>query len=135
MRRLFIVSLLLFYGGCRHGDGLERAAVSGHVTLDGVRLVEGCIAFYPCGNNKGPVAGGVIQAGNYSLNVHQGPAVGANRVEVHATRKTGRRVSSWGGAMIDEEVESIPGRYNTNSTLVVEVKTGKNAFDCELTSK
>lgn len=136
VRRLLIVGLLLFCAGCKRGAGVQRAAVGGDVTLDGVSVVEGSIAFYPCGETNGPVAGGVIQAGHYYLKGHQGPAVGANRVEVSSRKKTGRTLPTGEvGVRIDEEMESIPERYNTNSTLVVEIKPGKNLFSCELTSK
>lgn len=135
MRRLFLAGLLLLAGGCRQGDGIQRAAVGGTVTLDGVSVAEGSIAFYPCGDTRGPVAGGVIRDGAYHLNTRQGPAVGANRVEVHARKKTGRQIPSREiGIMMDEETEAIPGRYNTDSTLLAAIKPGNNVCRWELTS-
>ena len=138
MQRILIIGLLLCCWGCGNRDGLQRAAVGGKVTLDGVAITEGTIAFYPSGNTKGPAAGGPIKDGQYSISVDKGPVIGSNRVEIHASKKTGRKVQapmSDPGTMSDETVEAIPDRYNVKSTLVAEIKSGKNIFDCELTSR
>jgi len=60
------------------------------VTLDGQPVETGSIAFRPKGQTKGPSAGGTIQDGAYSIDRAQGPVVGTMRVEINATRKTGR---------------------------------------------
>ena len=138
MQRLLIVGLLLCCCGCGRSEGLQRAAVDGKVTLDGVAISVGTIAFYPTEGLKGPATGGAIKDGQYSIAAGKGPIVGRNRVEIHASKKTGRKVQapmSDPGVMTDEIIEAIPDRYNTKSNLVAEIKSGKNVFDCKLSSK
>ena len=87
---------------------------------------------------KGTEAGGTIEKGNYQLSSKTGPTVGWNRVEIRAVRKTGKKVPKpfpAHGEMIDEQVEAIPPRFNSHSTLKVEVKPGDNTANFELESK
>ncbi len=138
MQRLIIIGLLLCCCGCGKSDGVKRGAVSGIVTLDGVEIAEGSIAFYPSGNTKGPASGGLVKGGRYSIAIDKGPVIGSNRVEIHASKRTGRKVQapmSDPGVMTDERIEAIPGRYNTKSSLVAEIESDENVFNCELISK
>lgn len=138
MQRFVLVGLLLGCCGCGQSDGISRATVGGKVTLDGVAITEGTIVFAPSGNTKGPVAGGAIENGLYAIDAAKGPVVGTNRVELRASKKTGRKVQmpmAQPGVTTDEVVEAFPDRYNVQSTLVTEIKSGKNVVDYELTSK
>jgi hypothetical protein len=116
-------------------DGLPRGAVSGKITLNGVALAEGSIVFVPCGDTKGPTTGATIRDGHYSISAEKGPAVGRNRVEISASKRTGRKVRSRDGTMVDESIESVPDRYNIQSTLATEIRSGRNVFDCQLESQ
>jgi len=121
--------------GCGKGDGLNRASVEGKVTLDGTAVEQGSIAFLPTGDTKGPTAGGTIEKGRYSIPAAQGPAVGRYRVEIHAPRKTGKKIQAPmapAGTMADEVVDAAPAQYNSKSTLEKEVKSGRNEFDFDL---
>ena len=63
--------------------------------------------FYPTGDTKGPTTGGNIEDGQYSIAVPKGPIVGRTRVEIRATRKTGRKVETpmaAQGVMVDEMI-------------------------------
>jgi len=126
-------------GGCGTAQGPERAAVEGEVTLDGNPIEQGSIAFHPAGKTQGMVAGGPITGGRYSISAAEGPAVGQNRVEIHASKKTGRKIPDpYGGPgqTMDETVEAVPQQYNTRSTLVRQVEPGKkNTLDFELTTR
>jgi hypothetical protein len=138
MRHLFVVFLLVCCWGCGKSDGLDRAAVAGKVTLDGVPVATGTIVFYPTSDTKGPTTGGNIEEGKYSIAVAKGPIVGRNRVEIRATKKTGRKVQSpmaQPGVMTDEIVESVPDRYNSNSTLEQEIQQGDNILDFNLSAR
>jgi hypothetical protein len=124
--------------GCSKPAGPQRGAVEGKVTLDGTEVSEGSIAFYPVGNTKGPSAGGPVRGGRYSIRAEQGPVVGRNRVEIHASRKTGRKVQapmSDPGVMTDEIAEAVPARYNTQSTQEIDVQPGSNVQDFAMASK
>ncbi|MDY0170811.1 MAG: hypothetical protein RBS80_29990 [Thermoguttaceae bacterium] len=137
MQRLIIVGLVIGCCGCDSHHGVRRAAVRGKVTLDGEAIREGSIAFYPSGDAKGPVAGGTVENGRYSIPGDSGPVIGSNRVEIHAWRKTGRKVQmerAEPGTLIEEMVDVVPQRYFT-SPLMAEIRSGKNTFDFELTSR
>ena len=125
----------LFSAGCGGSGGPQRAAVSGNVTLDGSPIPEGSINFYPTGASKGPSAGGEIHDGTYALAARQGPVVGACRVEIRATRKTGQK-TSFGTKVADVVHQYVPAKYNTQSELTAEVAAdGPNQFDFSLSSR
>ncbi len=103
----------------------------------GLGLEQGSIAFKPIGANSAFATGGPIQNGRYALAADRGPAVGDNRVESRATRKTGKQVQAPlgdPGRTTDEIVEAVPARYNQQSTLERSVPSGENQFDFELTT-
>ena len=141
MTKTFVVaSLLLLCWGCGGNDGPPRSTVKGRITLDGVDIPEGTITFFPASGTKGPTAGTSIAAGRYSLTSERGPLAGRYRVEIHGSRKTGRQVPAPGPvvnpkALVDEIVETVPKRYNLQSTLEADVKPGRNDLDFTLTAK
>jgi hypothetical protein len=129
--------------GCGTGDGLNRASVSGKVTVNGTPVEKGNISFMPAKGTKGPSVGGEIKNGTFQIPAARGPVAGNYTVQLNAPQKTGRKtklapgVSVPGlapGAEIDEVLD-LPAQYNTKSTLQKEVKAGKNDFDFELTTK
>lgn len=81
----------------------------------------------------GPVAGGSIRNGQYSLSPEQGPALGKNKVLINAAKKTGKTVKSVeSGKETEETVELVPEKYNSKTELEVEIKKGANAHDFDL---
>ena len=138
LRLLSFAALVALCAGCGKSDGVDRASVEGKVTLDGVAIEDGSIAFIPAGGNKGPTAGGVIRDGRYSIAGAHGPVLGRHRVEIHASRKTGKKIQTpmaSPGTMMDETVEAVPDRYNAASTLEREITKGRNTLDFELTKE
>ena len=121
--------------GC--GGGSQRQAVEGLVTLDDIPLAKGSISFQPQSGSPGPSAGAEIVDGRFAIPYAQGPFVGKFRVEITASRPSGRKVADrFSGQPIDEYVQYLPTKYNTQSKLTVEVKTdGVNHFDFPLVSK
>ena len=133
--RLPLLALIgcCFAFGCNsQDDGPQRAAVSGTVTIDGEPVETGAVEFVPTEGTTGPVAGAVIENGKYSAPKKLGPVVGTNRVKINGTRKTGKTVKTQMGSIVDERVPVVPEQYNAQSTLVREVKPGKNVFDFPL---
>ena len=124
---LLSATCLLLAAGC---GGASRGAVNGKVTLDGKPVDGGMISFIPETAEQGKPAWTDIVAGEYSLDVSRGPAVGPNRVEIRWLRKTGRK--SPYDPHLDEMREAVPDRYNSDSELRVEVKSGANQFDFKL---
>jgi hypothetical protein len=103
------------------------------VTYDGQPVQEGSISFEST-DGKGSVTGGVITAGKYDVPGAVGTTPGEKIVRITAVRKTGRRIPSGeGSGLVDEIVPYIPSRYNTESTLRVQVTSGKvNTHDFHL---
>jgi hypothetical protein len=123
--------------GCDRGDA-SRGAVSGRVTLDGQPIAQGSILFTPLDGTQGAAVGGEIKDGLYRLAGAAGPAIGKNRVEVHAVRKTGKLIPKGlggTGKMIEQQVEGVSARFNIDSKLQVEITPGENTADFEVTSK
>jgi hypothetical protein len=118
--------------------GPHRAAVSGHVTLDGQPISQGVIQFLPTQGTTGPEAGGVITDGQYDIPQQRGPVVGKARVELRASKKTGRKIqdpTGRPGTLTDEYKEMLPPDFNTNSSLVREIKDDVNKLDFDIRTK
>jgi hypothetical protein len=124
--------LALCLAGCRSDP---RAGISGQVLVDGQPLEVGSILFQPTEGTQSPNAGSSIVDGEYEVPRPKGPMAGKYRVEIHAFRKTGRKIAISNGALIDEEKEWIPARYNSQTTLLKTVQAGDNVLNFELTSK
>ena len=128
--------VLIALSGCVDSG---RGAVSGKVTLVDQPVDGGTISFIPVAGTEGLPVSGEIIAGQYSLSAGDGAAVGDNRVEIRWARKTGKKFPASApalpGQMIEQTVEAIPVRYNTQSTLKVTVQQGENTFDFALDSK
>jgi len=138
------VSILLlfttFHFGCGGGDGLDRQSVSGAVSLDGAPLKEGQIQFFPAANAAEAIAtGGKITDGKFSIPQADGPIPGTYTVQI--TASGGEQAKPEGndgmpGTGPKHDKELIPAKYNVQSTLKAEVKSGAdNTFDFPLVSK
>jgi hypothetical protein len=129
--------VLLLLSGCGRGPA-NRGAIGGAVKLDGKLLEQGSILFTPIEGTHGSVAGGKIENGRYEFSAKLGPAIGRNRVEIRAMRKTGKMVpKAFGrpGEMVPEQVEAIPPRFNSESKLTVDIKPGDNTADFDVSSR
>ncbi len=126
---------LLLLAGC--GRSSDRQALEGTVTLDGAPLAEGSITLRPLPGTRGPTAGGKISDGKFSVSPEGGTFVGTFRVEITASRKTGRKVKDPRfGREVDEVEQYIPRRYNHQSELTAEVTAeGPNQFKFALTTR
>jgi hypothetical protein len=118
--------------------GPQRAAVSGHVTLDGQPINEGVIQFLPVEGTVGPETGAVITNGQYDIPHERGPIVGKSRIELRASKKTGGKIqdpTGRPGVLTDEYKEMFPPSSNTNSSLVREIKDEPNKLDFDIRTK
>jgi hypothetical protein len=113
------------------GCGTKRPVVEGSVTLDGMPIAAGAIRLVPA-DGKGPTAGGGITAGRYRVETTEGP----KKVWINFAQKDGTQVldpeAMGSGRMIDRYVESVPGRYNTETELEITLKPGLNTHDFRL---
>ncbi len=138
---LLFAGITLFIAiGCSGSDELEftLSQVQGTVKYKGKPLESGKIRFIPDGEVvNGQVAGKAVFAdikdGKYSLSTEQGATVGKNRVEIKSYRGSGRKVVASGTGNKEEEiVQFIPERYNSQSTLSIDIKEGDNVHDFDL---
>jgi len=145
--------LLATAGGCGGGDPLPREPLSGTVSLDGRPLAKGTIRFLPVDQgNASTSTEATISSGAFEVPSHVGLLPGAYQVTISAVEEAkgpapakvrrGRGYDPVGGTGVEESNpdvrmrETLPAKYNTNSTLKAEVtKGGKNVFDFPLTSR
>lgn len=133
MRPFVIVSWVIALAGC--SGEVKTAPVSGTVRIDGVAVEKGAIQFIPIDGNSGPSAGEVIANGQYKISAERGAAIGRNRVELRAFKKSGREMQDATkptGSVSAEWVPAIPPQYNTDSTLVRDIKPGDNRIDFDI---
>ena len=103
-------------------------------------LYQPSIAFLPIAVPRGNTVGGSISAGAYLIPAAQGPLPGKYRVEIKATRKTGKQIKTDmhpdGDSLVDQIEQFVPPRYNTQSTLAADVREGVNeGVNFKLTTK
>ena len=119
------------------GEALNRQAVSGTVTLDGVPLEQGTIEFLPRG--QGRVASGtVIKRGRYEIGRQRGLPPGSYTVRISSP--VGGPSGPPGSQKPPKDApirrERIPSRYGAQSQLRVEVQEGSpSMFDFDLKSE
>lgn len=124
--------------GCGSKNLRGRLAINGRVTLDGVALDRGAIAFGTM-EPDGVSSGAVIQDGVYSISELKGLPPGKylvriNSVALPANVKTNATVSA-PGPSFEVGAERIAPAYNAKSTTVIEVLQGqKNTFDFQVKS-
>ncbi len=127
--------LLVLASGC--GGSADRQALQGTVTLDNQPLEQGAIRFIPTTGTAGPSAGCEIKAGKFDVQADKGVLPGSFRVEITASRKTGRKTRDRvSGEMTDMFAQYLPPQYNRNSTLTADVKGGgDNSYEFALNSR
>jgi hypothetical protein len=129
---LAAVQLVGLSGCSGQGDRPPLGRVSGTVTLGGQPLTDAEVTFAP--ESGRPSAGRTDSSGRYELSYvmrTKGAKVGKHRVFIGwppdddddgAARKTADR-------------PKIPARYNRQSELTADVKSGSNTYDFKLESK
>ena len=127
-KTLIVAALALAATGCGSGDGLHK--VTGKASYDGQPISEGRIIFRNTGGDH-KAHSGAITNGQYEVMCEPG----AMRVEITAMRVVpGKFQQGPGGEKERVPVTEmyIPTKYNTDSTLTAEVKSGSNDIPFEL---
>ena len=131
-----VAALAVVAAGCAPKSP-RRGHTFGTVTVDGQPLAAGTVRFFALSGgigSDGPVAGG-----KYDLPPDRGLSAGKYRVEVSYEKPTGKKVpdrDAGPGAMKDETVETIPPKYNRDSTLMIDFDPAADApHDFALTTK
>lgn len=91
----------LCFSGCGSDDGLNRKAIKGKVTVDGVDIPNGSITFEPL-YAGGVGSGAVISQGQYSIDQKNGLPPGKYRVQ--ATGDDGENFTVSEGKMPGDEI-------------------------------
>lgn len=129
--RLFnLAFLLLALAGCNQGaQEPTRYPVRGTVLLDGKPLAEGIIYFKT-------IATGAVDSAPIKDGKFDGQAeAGERRVEI-TSPQTVDNPNATPGMLDQEQVETIPARYNSQSELTEDVKAdGANEYEFTLESK
>jgi hypothetical protein len=127
-----LLTALALAAGC--GPGADTGEVTGTVRVDGQPAPPGSsITFVPA-DGKSPTAGALIENGRYTTRVPVGPA----KVEVRAPKTIARPKAAkqeGPGADADRVEESLPAKYNDNTTLTHDVKPGTNTKDWDLKTR
>lgn len=107
-------------------SNVERAAISGQVSLNGKPLQSGTITFEPLDASRAPIAAGHIRGGKYSIPASRGIAIGHNRVTVRSLSGgvPGRRGLN--------DVITITGNGTLAGEVTYEAKSGQNSFDLDI---
>jgi hypothetical protein len=129
--------LLLCFAGC---GGAPPAEVSGKVQFEGATVETGAIRFYPVTKTSGRGAVAAIEAGVYKIPTEKGLLAGPYKVTITAEKLSGPNAGKvpkirGGSGGAAEPVEYIPGDYNDDTKLQVEIAAGTNEQDFVLPKK
>lgn len=132
------IAVAILACGCG-GDDLQRAAVSGKVTLDGKPLEKGSIQFIPRGGDSRGAAWGEVAAGAYAIPASDGAAPGSYDVSIAPqVANEGAATPEQPEVPGDPPAEAIDGPsvvYTSAAPLQADVTVeGPNTFDFDLTT-
>lgn len=114
--------------GCSAGDGPQKYAVNGVVTVDGQPLADVAVTFQPASPQARP-EGASIRDGRFKLQA----VTGSYKVSISAPRPASEKPKP--GSLGVVFVESLPASYNTATTLTADVAGGgANEFSYDLRS-
>ena len=124
---LAFLTVLIVVPGCDRGPAPpKRGKLEGKVTLNGKPLAGGTIRFMAIDPNGVNVLA-TVKDGAYSVAEADGPTKGKYRVEFSVPSATKRRIPNDDipGQFMEEAPETMPARYNTQSTITIEFDPGK----------
>jgi hypothetical protein len=105
-------------------DTLPRVPVAGTVTRDGTPLAQGMIQLDPAPETQGPTVAAEIRGGKFAFEKAQGPVPGKYKVRISGRPPVKLKPSEEPGGTPRPTPETIPARYNTESTLETEIPAG-----------
>jgi len=136
LARLLCACLALAFSGC----GSPFVSADGRVTFDGESVQDGTISFESF-DGQGPSSGGSVANGQYRI---ERITPGKKIVRIKADGKSGKQIPLSSkfppgmvksNEMVDEIVQFIPAKYNSESELTVEIGSSATHQDFDLKSK
>lgn len=126
---------LVALAGCSKGP---PASLSGEIRYLDMPIESGGIRLFPIPDTPGVGAAAVVTDGRYEFPIEKGLFAGRYRVQLFASRKTGRKIEippgeADEGTLTDEYESFLPDIYGTTSILTVELAAGSNTYDFHLT--
>jgi hypothetical protein len=121
---ILLVLLMIPLAGCGSG-GPQVAPVTGTVTLDGKPLPNAEVVFAPVDGGR-PSTARTVDGGQYELLFKRGQpgaSVGPHTVRI------------WISTEVVKNPPKIPARYDSQSELKRDVKSGENVFDFNIESE
>ncbi|MDB5344524.1 MAG: hypothetical protein JWP89_2901 [Schlesneria sp.] len=130
------VCATIFLSGCGGAPTGGRLPISGEVLLDGQPLDEGMIHFEPSVELKLRLdSGATISKGTYQVSAEHGLPPGKYIVSISSQTKDTRTADDvMKGVESSTVKERIAAKYNTETTLVAEIKPGPNKLDFKVES-
>jgi hypothetical protein len=129
---MFLLAVVLALGCGRKAN----MRVWGTVSYDGEPIENGTILFVPIDETPGPSTGGNITEGGYDVPSAGGPLVhGVYRVEINASKPTGKILFAERYGSFPEYVSLVPPQYNTRSTLKVAISDQEKANNIDFPLK
>lgn len=107
---------------------VEKAAVSGTVSLDGEPVKDGQVSFEPVQGASGKMKFGIVVDGKYSIPEEYGLVPGEYLVRITGNRATGKKaepdafLDGSQGVSMEIMEQYIPPQFNTGSELKVQIE-------------
>src|SRR5262245_50486369 len=136
-KRIYLCALVVLMLGCSRGR--QVGDVHGTVTLDGNPVEDGAVQLSPI-DGQAPTAGAQIVHGKFETRA----AIAKYRVKIESNvalgpdgkkLETGKRIDKYASTPQFTVKQLIPDKYNTNSELELDVKSGLNEPHYDLRSK
>lgn len=119
---LALLCVLFLSLGCSNEP--KRYRLYGTVSYKGNPVKIGTISFFPEGSTA-PGGGGAINEGKYDIPAAAGLLAGKYKVSISAPTTKGAEAGGDAPGMSGETKETLPAKYNSATTLTVEVGPGK----------
>ena len=135
--QMCLCALIIPLVGCSNGRPVGD--VHGTVTLDGNPLEEGAVQLSPI-DGQAPTAGAQIVNGKFETRA----AIAKYRVKIESNvalgpdgkkLETGKRIDKYASTPQFTVKQLVPDKYNTNSELELDVKSGLNEPHYDLKNK
>ncbi len=130
LRLSFLLILVFLVPGC---SDPTKGEVSGTVKVNGEPAKQGAITFIPV-DGKSSTAGAKITDGQFMA---PDVPVGTVKVQIRVSKIVGQtRIYNTPDSPIQDIMEEVlPPKYNDQTELLLDVKSGKNEQDFDLTAK